>query len=414
MEGMGSVVHDGPKFGQLPLLHHLFQGDQLGANHRPRFPDLYSLWWLSPAHQSRLVASGWIHWRTWASCGNRAGCGLSCLQPQCWPTHTCCPVLHPEILFHTTPMDRDRRGSSLAPLKVHLHLLCLYHIQQQAILSSLVQIYLWISLPALEVRCGEKGRGKHSFLCSDVSQTFRHIVRYTDKLQSVSDSQWSMRPGLSPPPCAPACGTHKETLVRAFHCAPLWQYYVWERRTLICPLWRKEHFSGIFSPLELYNWSGVPPHPPHSLQPFLPPATLWLSLLPPQMRGTSCTILQQDGGSKRARKTWVWVWGDQSSCVLFMKSGKFYKLQVKFSPTARSYGGEKIPLGIRPPLWSWSRMKTDILYFEEKSGRCSSLSYGNCNNQTTWLGPCPPWIWKLFSGHDGGVTLKREVQETQS
>lgn len=29
---------------------------------------------------------------------------------------------------------------------------------------------------------------------------------------------------------------HKETLVRGSHCVPLWQYYVWARRTLICLL----------------------------------------------------------------------------------------------------------------------------------------------------------------------------------
>lgn len=167
------------------------------------------------------------------------------------------------------------------------------------------------------------------FRCESDIQT-RSSTVYTYKLQSVSDSLWSMRLGQSPPACAPACGTQKETLVRAFHCAPLWQYYVWERRTLICPLWRKEHFSDIFSPLELYNWSGVPPHPPHSLQPFLPPATLWLSLLPPQMRDTSCTILQQDGGSKRARKTWVWVLGDQVIVFYSWKVENFINFKLNF------------------------------------------------------------------------------------
>lgn len=32
VEGMGCIVHE---FGQQPLLHHLLQGDQLKANHRP-------------------------------------------------------------------------------------------------------------------------------------------------------------------------------------------------------------------------------------------------------------------------------------------------------------------------------------------------------------------------------------------
>lgn len=32
VEGMGCIVHE---FGQQPLLHHLLQGDQLNANHRP-------------------------------------------------------------------------------------------------------------------------------------------------------------------------------------------------------------------------------------------------------------------------------------------------------------------------------------------------------------------------------------------
>lgn len=104
-----------------------------------------------------------------------------------------------------------------------------------------------------------KRREKAQFLVFQcVSDIQIHCSIY---IQTVSDSPWSMRPGQIPPACSPTCGTHKETLVKAFHCAPLWQYYVWERRTLICPLWRKEHFSDIFSPLELYNWSGVPPIP---------------------------------------------------------------------------------------------------------------------------------------------------------
>lgn len=75
-----------------------------------------TLWWLNPARQSRLIVSGWIHWITWASCGNRASSGLSCLQPQCWSTHACCPDLHSVVLFHTPAMDSDRRGNNRAPI----------------------------------------------------------------------------------------------------------------------------------------------------------------------------------------------------------------------------------------------------------------------------------------------------------
>lgn len=65
----------------------------------------------------------------------------------------------------------------------------------------------------------------------------------------------------------------KKTLVRGSYCAPLWQYYVWAR-TLICLLWRRVHFSAIFSPLELELKQSPPPS-----QSF-PPPTHCLCLLP--------------------------------------------------------------------------------------------------------------------------------------
>lgn len=67
---------------------------------------------------------------------------------------------------------------------------------------------------------------------------------------------------------------HKETLVRVSYCAPLWQYYVWARRTLICLLWREVHFSAIFSPLELeWEWTPAPPPLLLSSSPSILPAT---------------------------------------------------------------------------------------------------------------------------------------------
>lgn len=321
-------------------------------------------------------------------------------------TYTQAPVVH----FHISPIDGDRRGSSPAPPKVPHHLLCLHHIQQQAVLISIVQIHLWISLPVLEVRCGEEERRECSSLCSS-DETFRHTVLYKYKLWSVSDSPWSMRPGQNPPARSPACGTHKETLVRAFHCTPLWQYYVWERRTLICPLWRKEHFSDIFSPLELYNWSGVPPIP---LIPFSPcchqPPSDCLCYLPkwgtPRAPYYSRMVVVR-GHVNLEFGYWV-----MRVCVFYLWKVEHF-INFTFSPIARSYGWEKksrpgsVFHAIGDPRWrhtfstSWRRVEDAVLW-------------ANCNTQTIWLGPCPPWIRKLFSEHDGGVTLKWEVQETQS
>lgn len=135
-----------------------------------------------------------------------------------------------------------------------------------------------------------------------------------------SDIPWSMGLQQCPPACSPACcnGTDKETLVRGFHCAPLWQYYVLERRTLICPIWRKEHFSNIFSPLELYNWSEAPP-----ILPALPATShpLIVSAASPN-EGHLMHHLHWGDGSKGAHKTWVWVMVDESSSVFLKTENK--------------------------------------------------------------------------------------------
>lgn len=129
---------------------------------------------------------------------------------------------------------------------------------------------------------------------------------------------------------------HKETLVRGSYCAPLWQYYVWARRTLICLLWREVHFSAIFSPLELeLEWSPPPSILPATTHPLI------VSAAAPN-EGPQGPMHSHQGGFRCCMQAFMSASGRCSCSILYCQRGKIFTcLRIKLLWTAKSRKDKK-------------------------------------------------------------------------